>query len=768
MTDSTGSRPYPSSRPGVEDTLAPVRRRIDDLRRLMRRRFLIDGLLYLAVTVLGLAVLSFVFDRMLELPVGVRAVFIGVSLVIVAVTAYRRVIRPLSVHLSDEDLALAIEARRPDLKDRVISALQFARQIEDPENEESPELILALLDETADLARNQRFDRIVSAKSLGLVTAVLLGLVVVSGATVIMRSDLVGIWAQRALLADVPWPRDTTLVVIDILPGEDHALALTRGDDLTVIVEARGEVPDDVRITYRARDEEGLEDSRRMYRLPDTENRFQFEFREIPRNFAFTVRGGDDDDDEPVYFVDARIPPTVESIAAHCTYPAYTNLQPDKLTQGDLEVPAGTKIDFVITVNPHVAVTNARFVREGAEGAEMAPGDDHQYRISFTVEQSFEYSLRLLGEDDLTNRIENDTFRITAVADRRPEVRVLTPSPREVLSPGALMPLKVLATDNYGVDTLRLTYRRRGPDKTDQERPVANATPPGGREVVAFEPIEISTFRGQDGRTPQEGDVLVLHVIGRDNNGLEDSTEEIHVEIALPEDIERRLGQRQVALKEDATSAETLQKDARKALQILRPDATSGQPLDRTAIDRLRDIQIIQGRVGRKMEEFLAGIRRVLNGYVFNRLGNPVAGQAILTIYLEHLARDREYLSRVYKPALYAEVVAAFRRGEIFDPEVLGILIQILEIGGEIADTHSPRAHKIISDLVRGDIEDPAAALKDVEEIQAACLARFTTLMKMMRRWETYHEFIVRMRDLEELQRQITNRARKALEGQPK
>ena len=171
MTDAGASRPRPSSRLEVENALAPVYRRIDDLRRTMRRRFLLDGLLVLAATALGLVVLSFAFDRLLDLPLGVRAVFNGAIVIIVLVTVYRRVIRPLSVPLTDEGLALAIEARRPDMRDRVISALQFARQIEDPENEESPELMLALLEETADLARNRRIDEIVSVKGLGITAA---------------------------------------------------------------------------------------------------------------------------------------------------------------------------------------------------------------------------------------------------------------------------------------------------------------------------------------------------------------------------------------------------------------------------------------------------------------------------------------------------------------------------------------------------------------------------------------------------------------------
>jgi hypothetical protein len=350
---------------------------------------------------------------------------------------------------------------------------------------------------------------------------------------------------------------------------------------------------------------------------------------------------------------------------------------------------------------------------------------------------------------------------VTAIPDRRPEVRLLAPTSRDALSPNALLPLKILATDNYGVESVDLVWRV-GLGGEEQIRPVGNATP--GREVVAFDPIEVAAFRGPDGASLREGDLLQLRVVARDNNGLEDRTPEpVRLEIATPDEVERRLGQRQVALREDAAGAQLVQRDARAAVALLLGDVKPGDPLDRAAVDRLRDGQILQGRVTRKVDEFLGGIRRVLNGYVFNRLGgNPVAGEAMLRIYLDHLERDRIDLSRVYKPELYADIVAAYRNGEIFDPEILGILVEIIEVATRLSSELSPRAHQLVSGLVRGEVADPAATLKSIDEVQGACLAEFAKLMDMMKRWETYHEFVLRMRDIEEAQEEIIDRARKS------
>jgi hypothetical protein len=498
-----------------------------------------------------------------------------------------------------------------------------------------------------------------------------------------------------------------------------------------------------------------------MYRMPETENRFQFEFREIPRSFRFAVSGGDDDDREPEFTVRALVPPSVESISARCVYPAYTGLAPETRQAGDLEVPVGTEVDLEITTN--MLVRSATFVREDGRGVALEQRAPKRFGHRFTAAQSFEYVLRLEGMEGQRNRAELDTYRVTAVPDRRPEIRLLAPAARDALAPNGLLPLKVLAQDNYGVASLTLEYRL-GLAEEVQTRPVRNPVPERGPEVVAFDPIEASSLRTASGRPPQEGDLLLLRVRGVDNNGLEDQTEEIQIEIAPPDEIERRLGQRQITLKEDAASAETMQREARRLVDRILEDLTPDADLDRVAIDRLRDAQIMQGRVGRRMEEFLGGIQRVLNGYVFNRLGNPLAGQAILEIYLRHLAEDRKDLSRVFKPALYAEVVAGFRRGEIFDPEILGILIQIIEVSTEISTDLSPRVHRLVSDLVRDPEADAVASLKEAADLQAATLSRFASLMNMMKRWETYHEFVIRMREIEDLQDGIIEKALQSAE----
>jgi hypothetical protein len=716
-----------------------------------------DGALRATCAIFAVLLASFLLDWLLDLPLGVRAVVLAAAVLVVGATVFRRIVRPLALPLGDEQLALAIEARRPELRDGLISALQFARQMEDPENEESVPLMLAVLDDAADAARGGRLAESVPARGLGVPALVLLTLAVTSIVIAATSPQVVGIWANRAVLGSTPWPRATELVVLDLDP--DEPVVLTRGDDLSVVVEARGKVPDEVWIRSSPLEGDGGVERRRMGRLGEEDGRFEFTFRQIPRSFTFVVRGGDDDDDLPVYTIRALVPPAVESIEARCAYPAFTGREPETITTGDFEVPEGTTVDLAVRAN--MEVRSATISREGGPPVELVRADDGTLATRFTVEGSFEYTIALVGPEGQRNRLERDTYRVTSVPDRRPEVRLLSPTSRDVFAPNALLPLKVLATDNYGVDAVQVVWRI-GLAGEENTLPLDTSGERDRREVVAFDPIELTSLRLPDGRAAEPGDLVLLEVAARDNNGMEDRTDDpIRIEVARPDDVERRLGQRQVGLREEASGARSIQEEARGALEVLLGDVRPEDPLDRAAVDRLRDVQILQGRITRKMDEFLSGIERVLNGYVFNRLGNEVAGEAMLAIYLRHLERDREDLSRVFKRELYADIVAAYRRGEIFDPEVLGILVQIHEVGTAIAEDLSPRAHGIVSELVRGD-GAVAGRLQAVAEVQAAALAEFDKLMTMMKRWETYHEFILRLQELEEDQRSITDRARRS------
>ena len=148
--------------------LASVTKRIDRFRSRVKGLIFAFGLFRTIAATASLLLLSFLLDTLLQLPLTVRYVSFFIALGGISWVAAMFLVRPLGIKLPDDDLALAAEARLPDLKDRLISALQFKRQIEDPENAESKEMMRAVIEEAGRLEGVLEIRRLVDTRKVRL------------------------------------------------------------------------------------------------------------------------------------------------------------------------------------------------------------------------------------------------------------------------------------------------------------------------------------------------------------------------------------------------------------------------------------------------------------------------------------------------------------------------------------------------------------------------------------------------------------------------
>jgi len=736
-------------------SLSTLDRKIERLRGRIRRLFLLIGLTKLLVAITALLLLSFLLDYTLHLPVVVRVASGVIALLAVAVVLLRTVAFPLSVRISDEDLALAVEARRPDLKDRFISALQFRKVLSTGDSAESRAMMEAVVESAGDLdgafaAAEFTDARTLRKSGIGALAGAGLFLILVLAAP-----GSVGVWAKRnLLLADVAWPRLTTLVVTNF--GEGSELVITRGQSVRIDVTAEGRVPDDVKIWYQ-RIEVDRTDHRRMFQVEGAPDRFQFEFRQVPDSFSFWVTGGDDTDGRPVYTVRALIPPTIESMEASVTYPEHTGEAPRVLTEGDLDLPEGSRVGLKMRVN--MPLTTAAIRRGDAEPEALAVSPDGRtVTAKLTADRTYDYVILMTGNDGQKNLPDTARFRLRSIPDRKPLARVLFPAAREWFTTKALVPFKVFASDNYGVERITL-FHRRGKDTDFREHRFpteALSAPMGAKEIVGFAAVAVTDLGGPES-PPRTGDEIVFFVEVTDNNGNTDRTDKYKIEIVTAEELERKLSQRQAGLREKVLDYQRRQTAARDDVKaILTFLETEGAKLETRDRERLRDLQVLQGRTSRDMERFGVQIGRVFNAYVFNRLASPVATERILSIVTEFLRTDHENLSIVFKKELYRRVIKAYTDGRIFDQEILQVLIEILEISFRIGGDSSPRAQALIAGLARNEPETGLVNdLKTISDIQKDILADFRQLDQKMQRWEAYTELIDELRRIKEIEKEI-------------
>ena len=216
---------------------------LDRLRGTVRRYVVLDGLLAAALFVLawfwaGLA-LDFglfkltTFDWALDAPWGLRAVALGVALLLLVILVTRRVVLRLTRELSYPSLALVLEKRFPAvLGDRLITAVELADVPAAERVGYSGEMVRQTVVEARERVGRVPVDEVFNWRRLRV------GLLVLFGAGVLLAAgsyalaatvgrtsapaefawrfaDVAAIWAERnLLLRNTPWPRRAHLELV--------------------------------------------------------------------------------------------------------------------------------------------------------------------------------------------------------------------------------------------------------------------------------------------------------------------------------------------------------------------------------------------------------------------------------------------------------------------------------------------------------------------------------------------------------------------------
>ncbi len=749
----------------VHDLLAAVRRRLAAARRLRALALCASGLAVFVVA-------SFALDRSLDLPLGVRVVHLVISAVVLALWA-RFALAPLRRRVTDTELAQAVEDAVPSLQDRVASALDFERRLDAPGETESPAMMRAVIRQAASHVASIDAGALVDTRPTRRATraAAVAGAATVAVALAFPADFL--LWMRRGLLLqDVAWPRRTHVTVLDFPEGTK---AIARGDDLQVEARVEGEVPREVVLHYEELEyPEGdgepvvkARDARRMVPVDETEDaasgRFAFAFRAVSASFRFWVTAGDDDDELPQYVVRALVPPRVASITAHVRYPEYSRLPEAIVRQPTFDALEGAHVTLDLQTNMRVAA--ASLVPDDGPAEQLAvTGQADTLRIELDVTRDLAFHVRLEAESGQPNRDADDRFLIRALRDAPPDVRVLFPLGRIYRTPGGIVPVKAVLRDDYGLATAQVEVVTDNATllSTQVWPPQAGAAPAAPPESAAeptpamradvYLPVTLGDLRDGDTALVKAGDVLRVQARALDQGRHETVAPDIVIEVLSDEDLLRRLAQRQVALREQLMQLTAHQRRTLEGIRTLRGGIGDGAPVG-AQVDRGVELQVEQGRVTGEIQQFCRGVERVFDAYVLNRLGAVVTVDKLLPFYDAALRLPVDDSESVFGPALYGPVLEAKRAGRLFDPEEIGALLDILDLGDEAGGELSPSVYESLR-VWSGDSARPES-LEEAERRAVELEAKLREIGRRMDRWETLNELIEQARQIRARQREL-------------
>lgn len=666
--------------------VAALRERLGRLRGRLRRITWTSGLARLVLAASALLACSFLADRFLDLPIGVRRfvraglldrpdglgtplwfVGLGVGFValiatarrglaaaavaafviagvpgVLAYVAWRTLSRPLGRRRSDERLAADVERRHAALGDRLQASLDFESQLAHPTRGESTVFMARTVEEAHEEARSIEFAAIASSRGawmrLALATLAASSLVAAAAAAPTWASLW---WRRSALLEEVPWPRATDLVVVvRDASGVEHEhdpavpYVVSLGQSITLFARAQGRVPDDVEILDRtARDgPSGRALSHRMRPVADHRGLFEYEFRDVRGDFSFFVRGGDDRDEVPLHRVTVHVPPRVVGLRADLTYPAYLATPPRHVDAGTFTVPEGTAM--VVSFESDVELSRAEVLLDDAPIALAASGRTRSFTTTAT--KAFRYRIRIAAVDGRENDPAVDAYEVGVEPDTPARPEWVWPRGPVETTPDGRVPLFAQTRDDHGVASLAIEVDVPGAPK--KSIPLALRTPDapdgandrayGSDSIRSYLPLEIASLVDAEGRTLTAPRRVLVRMAAVDSKGQASAGPWTSIDLLKADELERSFSSRRTSLKAEIEGLRAEVKATRELTAV--PTATdAGADVERRA---LRDVQFRLGKLRSDVDRATRGVSALFNAQVYGRLGARPPIERILAI----------------------------------------------------------------------------------------------------------------------------------------
>ncbi len=751
---------------------------VERQRRRLRRRFAVHGLGWL-VAALAIGVGAYyALDRALVLPLPVR-LLLSLGLVAFLVLGLRRrLLYPLRKAIGGDDLAVVIERRFPELRERLISALQLGRAAQAGQalRDQSAAMIERVVVDAAAAVEQVSCDEILDPRRTLRVWGIAGAAILATGTAALGNPEAFSVYLARIAGADAAYPRRTTLHVelpesdldlrVERTPGA-ATVTLSAGADLPVLVRAEGVVPREVFLAISGG--RGLPPRASMTARPD--DRFRYVFRRISSDFSFHATGGDDDrGDLRVDIVTVR-PPRVASVVAALTYPEYTGLPPRTVAGGGVEALAGTEVDLQVSTTAPVLRGHLLFLDTGAEvplRSETVVDDGGQRTVwiaSFTVERSERYQIELTSEEQLRTP-HPGTYPVVALVDQRPAGRVLLPDDGGigVMLPDGLLPVRIAARDDFGLRSVRGVARIAKADQAFQTTLLAG-DPPAAGEVVVTAILDLAAL-GSPGAALSVGETIEFGAVLEDNREPEAHATELPKRLTYvvdTADLARRVAGHFRRIREAIDALSSRQQKLTGQLDDVRAALADGAAV-RAVRGDLTVIHVgqtaLMGRIARQHHQLM----RAFDLHLFNRLEDSPHAAEALRMYEDYHRREPQAVA--HAAGYYRGLAEARREGRLGAmPKVLDPILAMTVVCDAAHADVSPQLLRALDEAaVAASAGAAGAAVTEALAHQQRISALLEQLREQLGQWNEFQDVIIQTRSVLDKQRELEVRTRERLD----
>jgi hypothetical protein len=414
-----------------------------------------------------------------------------VVLVCAAATGWVR-LRRRPTHL--KEAALDFEARRPEAGCVVSTAAEYLSGERQITREYEPELVAAL---ERQAVKHLNLTCVSYARKMLSPAGLLAG----AGLALLLFALLAPSAATALKRTVAPWSK-TAYTQVEVQPGN---VEIPIGKDLAITNAFTGRAPQNPALHWR----DAVHPAWQAVALKPVTNGIYFHlFTNLQHSTAYQVTGGDAV--SPPYQVAVYVPPSIQELRLRVQYPDYTRVPPfEAPSPEEVKVLRASELNFQVTTSTNTAKARLRF--SALPALELTPGPGHQWTGRLQAAKDTDYWIELADAQGHPGGNEQP-YHLKVAPDQPPKVEIIEPGQDLRAEATNTIPLKLSASDDFGVTQIKLVYHKLG----GPEQAVACAqTNRENGELIAQAALDLSKLK------LREYEVVAYHAEALDNNTLD-------------------------------------------------------------------------------------------------------------------------------------------------------------------------------------------------------------------------------------------------------
>jgi len=456
---------------------------IDKVRRWVRLKGLIEGILLSFSVLLGLVMAFAVLDYIISFNSLVRFYLLVSLILFLILLLLKYIFIPLFSPLTNNKIALKIQRRYPTIRDDLINSIQlFPIANSTGEAYVSKALIKELIKSTSQKVRDVKSLEVEDTSRLKRFSFMSLSVFLIFLFLLFLPPQILSFSAPRIFR---PLDYEEANRLIKVAPG-DIEVVYGKSQKIGIEILQKGGAP---YLIYRISG--GAWQRARVFTEPYSEresSKFFYQFSNITQPIDYFIRWKDLR--TQAYSIKVIILPEVGDISVKYIYPSYTGLPELKVdnTSGDLEALLGTRVQISLKANK--PLRKGYFLTDDGKRLPLIVERDLYLKGNIVLTGEKMYWIEVEDTQGYGNASPAKHY-IRTVLDIPPQIKVVVPGCDLTVSEKARVDLACEASDDFGVSQIDLVYqkvRSEDSDSTKAEKMnIGRFTPSVGHKIVRYE-----------------------------------------------------------------------------------------------------------------------------------------------------------------------------------------------------------------------------------------------------------------------------------------